>query len=72
MVAGGIQLIDLGDGQVQAPATPYPTGAASTGAMPSGTGVMPYSTFVPATGAAATAGPVAGLMAIAGIAVALL
>jgi len=35
---------------------------------------LPYSTFVPATGAAAaaTAGPVAGLLAIAGIAAALL
>jgi len=62
----------ISDGQVQAPtAAPYPSGTGA--AMPSGTGVMPYSTgVVPATGAAATNGPIAGLIAAVGIAAALL
>jgi len=65
------------DGQPQcSSAAPAPTGYYPTGgsaAYPTGTGVVPYSSYAPpaATGAAAIHGPAAGLLAAAGIAVAM-
>jgi hypothetical protein len=62
----------ISDGQIQAPTGYYPTGGA-TGVLPTGTGVGSYSSYAPiATGAAAINGPVAGLLAAAGVAVAML
>jgi len=64
------------DGQPQCPLSTgyYPTGGVPTGAMPTGTGALPTSSYapVPAVGGAAAHGPVAGLIAAAGFAVALL
>ncbi|KAK3703313.1 hypothetical protein LTR37_014525 [Vermiconidia calcicola] len=61
----------ISDGQIQAP---YPTGGAPTGALPTGTGVIPASSYAGpvATGAAAINGPAAGLLAAGAFAIAMI
>ena len=74
---------EYSDGQPQCPSSApppppaptgvYPTGGTGVYVMPTGTGVIPYSTsVVPAINAAPTNGPIVGLLAAAGIAVAFL
>lgn len=66
---------EIVDGQPQCPVSTgyYPTGGYGTGAaVPTGTGGVYPTSVVPAIGGAATNGPVAGLIAAAGLAVAFL